>query len=117
MAYANLLEQACTDKEEVFQRLRDFICKRNGTYDYSSTGIGWTLHDAVYATDEDNCASGDYFVIYSAGEGTKEDMYFLVTWATNYINFVAYQSWDNSAHSGSTNKCTGNKWPVSPTVS
>lgn len=104
MAYANLLDAACTDKEAAFQRIRDFICKRNGTYDYSVTGIGWTLHDAVYATDEDNCTINDYFVIYSAGESTKDDLYFKCTWVSGYFKIEGYQSWDSTAHTGSTNK-------------
>lgn len=100
MAYANLVNITCTDKEEFFQRLRDFVCKRNGTYDYSSTGIGWTLHDSVYATDEDNCAINDYFVIYSPGEGGDDDLYFKIVWTTSYIKCYGYQSWDNSTHTG-----------------
>jgi hypothetical protein len=81
MAYKNLVSQNCVGfTEEVFQRIRDFICKRNGTYDYSTTGIGWTLHDSYYATDEDNCAIGDWFVIKSVGESGNEDMYYRFKW-------------------------------------
>ncbi len=104
MAYVNLVAQACADKNELFTRMRDFICKRNGTYDYSSEGIGWTLHDSSYATDEDNCAINDWYVIYSPGEGTKEDLYFKVTYISGYIKVEGYQSWDSTTHTGSTNK-------------
>lgn len=104
MSYANLVGQVCADKNEFFCRMRDFICKRNGTYDYSTTGIGWTLHDESYATDEDNCAINDWYVIYSPGEGGKDDLYFKVTWINVYIKIEGYQSWDNSANAGSTNK-------------
>ena len=104
MSYANLVNITCTDKTEFFTRMRDFICKRNGTYDYSATGIGWTLHDSSYAVDEDSPAINDWFVIYSAGEGTKDDLYFKCTWVSAYIKFEGYQSWDSTTHAGSTNK-------------
>lgn len=104
MAYVNLVNQACADKNEFFCRMRDFICKRNGTYDYSTTGIGWTLHDESYATDEDNVAINDWYVIYSAGEGGEEDLYYKVSWISAHIKIEGYQSWDNSTNAGSTNK-------------
>ena len=96
MAYANLVDQNCAGfTEEAFQRIRDFICKRNGTYDYSTTGIGWTLHDSHYATDEDNCAIGDWFVVKSVGESGDEDLYYKITWyAANNINIHGMLYWD-----------------------
>ncbi|WP_319577667.1 hypothetical protein [uncultured Desulfobacter sp.] len=104
MTYANLLNVSCVDKVEAFCRIRDFLCKRNGTYDYSLTGIGWTLHDSSYAVDEDNPAVNDWYVIYSGGESTKDDLYFKVTWISGYLKIEGYQSWDNSTHTGSSNK-------------
>lgn len=103
MAYGNLVNIACTDKTEFFCRMRDFMCKRNGTYDYSTTGIGWTLHDAVYAVDEDNPAINDYFVMYSPGESGDEDLYIKCTWISGYLKFQGYQSWDSTTHAGSSN--------------
>ena len=96
MAYVNLVNQACAGGTmEVFQRLRDFVCKRNGTYNYSATGIGWTLHDSYYATDEDNCAIGDWFVVKSVGESGDEDIYFQVKWyAANYLNINGMLYWN-----------------------
>lgn len=97
MAYANLVNQNCAGgTEEVFQRIRDFICKRNGTYDYSATGIGWTLHDSYYATDEDNCAIGDWFVIKSVGESPgKDDLYYRFKWhEVDHINIQGMLYWN-----------------------
>ena len=102
MAYKNLVNQLCADKTEVFCRMRDFICKRNGTYaDYSTDGIGWTLWDAVYAVDEDNPQLGDYFVMFSAGESGDEDLYIYVEWYSGDLKIRGYQSWDPSTHTGS----------------
>ena len=116
MSYANLTDITCTDKIEFFTRMRDFICKRNGTYDYFATGIGWTLHDFSYAVDEDNPAINDWFVIYSAGEGTKDDLYFKCTWISGYLKFEGYQSWDSTTHAGSTNKYNiANNFTISET--
>lgn len=112
MAYANLLNQSCTDKNELFCRVRDFICKRNGTYDYSSTGIGWTLHDSSYATDEDNTTLNDWFVVYSPGEGGEDDMYIQIVYLTNFIRFRFYQSWDNSTHAGANGTAAQSTWTM-----
>lgn len=97
MAYTNLINQACTNKAEFFKRMRDFICKRN---DYSPTGIGWTLHDAVYAVNENSPQLNDYFVVKSDGESGRDNMYILVKWANNYILFQGWLYWDNSTHIG-----------------
>ncbi len=104
MAYKNLLNVTCADKAEVFARFRDFICKRNGTYDYSTAGIGWTLFDSSYAVDEDNPQSGDWFVMHSVGEDGDDDLYIWFGWASNVFWLILYQSWDPTAHAGSTNK-------------
>lgn len=106
--YKNLVQITCADKIEYFCRMRDFFCQRNGTYDYSTTGIGWTLHDSSYAVDEDNPEINDWFVIYSAGESTDEDMYMLVTWVSGYIKIIGYQYWNNSTHAGVKNYNTAN---------
>ena len=100
MSYANLVSQVCTNNAEAFKRIRDFVCKRSGSYDYSSTGIGWTLHDAVYATDEDTVAFNDYFVIYSPGEDGDQDIYIKITYISGYINVHTYLYWNNSTHVG-----------------
>jgi len=109
MAYANIVQISCADKKEAFCRMRDFICKRNGTYDYSTTGIGWTLWDSSYATDQNNPAINDWFVIKSAGESTKEDLYFRFTWISGYIAIAGFQAWNPTAHTG------GNQYKASTT--
>lgn len=107
MAYANLIGIACADRIEFFNRMRDFLCKRNGTYDYSATGIGWTLHDSSYAADEDNPATNDWYVIYSPGEGGKDDLYYKITMIAADISIDFYQAWDATTHAGSTNYLAG----------
>lgn len=102
MAYANLLNMTCAGgKAEFFCRLRDFLCKRSGTYDYSTTGIGWTLHDSSYAVDENNPQLNDWFVISSPGESGREQLYFLIKWiSSTYIQIQGWLYWDNSTHVG-----------------
>ena len=106
MAYANLIKAECADKTEFFCRMRDFICKRNGTYDYSATGIGWTLHDSSYAVDENTPEIDDWYVIKSVGESGDEDLYFRVLWVSGYIRVHGFQSWDAATHAGANQYCT-----------
>ena len=113
MSYKNLVNQACANKIEYFCRMRDFICKRNGTYDYSTAGIGWTLHDSSYAVDEDNPAIGDWYVIKSVGENGNEDLYFKIEWVSTYVTMKGYLYWNNSTHAGVYNyNSTGNMYLV-----
>jgi hypothetical protein len=102
VAYKNLVNQNCVGfTEEAFQRMRDFICKRNGTYDYSTTGIGWTLHDSYYATNEDNCAIGDWFVVKSVGESGKEDLYCRFKWhEADHFSLQAMLYWNAGTDTG-----------------
>jgi len=103
MAYKNLIAEDldASSETEWFMRMRDFVCKRNGTYDYSLSGIGWTLHDAVYAADEDNVAVNDYIVVYSAGEEGVDDLYYQITLINDYITIHGWQYWDAGTHTGS----------------
>jgi len=101
MPYANLVQQPCADKSELFCRLRDFICKRAGTYDYSASGIGWTLHDASYASGNENApALNDWFVVFSPGERGNEDLFFRFVWVSGYIKIEGWLSWDSTVHTG-----------------
>jgi hypothetical protein len=102
MAYVNLTKVTCANKKEFFCRMRDFICKRNGTYDYSTTGIGWTLFDSSYAVDEDNPAVNDYFVIYSPGEDGKQDIFIKVSWILNLIRIQSCLTWNPTTHTSTT---------------
>jgi hypothetical protein len=103
--YRNLTNIACSDKQEMVARIRDFICKRNGTYDYSTTGIGWALFDSFYAVDEDNMQLNDWFVMYSPGESGDLDLYMHCKWIGTYLTIKIYQAWDPATNTGSTNKC------------
>ena len=100
MSYANLVNQASASNAETFQRIRDFVCKRNGTYDYSTDGIGWTLHDSSYAVDEDTLTANDWVVFKSVGEGGKHNLYFRLTYKATAMDLAGYLYWDNSTHAG-----------------
>jgi len=100
---ANLVSQICSGgTEEVFKRLRDFICKRSGTYDYSTTGIGWTLHDTYYLSSNENvCALNDWFVIKSTGEDGDRDLYYRIKWTSSAnLTIEGYLYWNNVSHVG-----------------
>lgn len=98
MAYRNLIGLAVSGTD-FFKALRDFLCSRNS---YSATGIGWTLHDAVYAVDENTISANDYFVIYSAGENGKEDFYFRFKFssASSLLYVSSYLYWNATTHAG-----------------
>jgi len=112
MAYANLLGVATANRAEVFKRFRDFVCRRNGSYDYSTTGIGWTLHDAVYAVSQDTISTNDYFVVKSVGEDGTQDMYFKVQYLANYIFVSGWLYWNNSTHAGIQQYGATNNWSI-----
>jgi hypothetical protein len=81
--------------------MRDFLCKRNGTFDYSATGIGWTLVDSSYAIDEDNFSINDWFVISSTGENGNERLFFKIQLAaTAGLRVFGYLNWDPVTHTG-----------------
>ena len=100
MSYANLVNQASASNAETFQRIRDFVCKRNGTYDYSASGIGWTLHDSSYAVNEDTLTANDWVVFKSVGESGKHNLYFKLTYKSSAMDLVGYLYWNNSTHAG-----------------
>lgn len=107
MAYKNLFAQSISGKADLFCRLRDFLCARNGTYDHTSDGLGYTLWDSSYATDEDNPTTGDYFVIYSPGEDGNQDIFIQFTWYdATYFRVRAYLSWNPTTHAGTTSYAT-----------
>lgn len=114
MAYQNLVAESISSRAEAFKRFRDWMCKRSGSYDYSTTGLGWTLHDSSYATDESNITAGDYYVLYSAGESGKEDLYMKVTYsATANINQITmHLYWNASTHAGVTSMTAVSNWQV-----
>lgn len=114
MAYKNLVAEAIASRAEVFKRFRDWLCQRNGSYDYSATGLGWTLHDSSYATNENSLASNDYFVAKSIGESGKEDIYIKVTYSatSGQIQVQFFQYWNNTTHAGVNGMAAVNNWTV-----
>jgi len=100
MAYVNLIGQSCINPLETFCRFRDFVCKRAGTYDYSLTGIGWTLFDSYYAVNEDTISTNDYFVIYSNGENGDNEQYIHVKKTANAFTISGYLKWNATTHTG-----------------
>jgi len=119
MAYKNLVGEAIASRAEAFKRFRDWMCKRNGSYDYSVLGLGWTLHDAVYAIDQHTITAGDYYVLYSAGESGKEDIYvkvvFSATANTNQITICQY--WNATTHVGVNVMAAVSNWTVADITS
>jgi hypothetical protein len=114
MAYKNLVAEAISSRSEVFKRFRDWVCKRNGSYDYSSTGLGWELIDSSYAVSEGSPASNDYFVAKSVGESGKEDLYIKVTYSSTsgMIQIQHFQYWDAATHVGVNGMNAVNNWQV-----
>lgn len=102
MAYNNLTNIIVESLDDYFQHIRDFMCSRNGTYDYSASGIGWTLHDSSYSVDEDTLTSGDYFVMYSSGEDGTRDIYIKIEFrgSATAMYFHGYNYWNNVTHTG-----------------
>lgn len=119
MAYKNLLNVALNASSEIewCMRMRDFVVARSSSngWDYSTTGIGWTLHDGSYASGIDAMAINDWFVVKSVGEYGHEQMYFKITLIDNYINIQGWQYWNETTHAGSgTNWTRGNSMAIGP---
>ena len=114
MSYKNLVAEAIASRAEVFKRFRDWLCKRNGSYDYSVAGLGWTLHDSSYATNENTPAANDYFVAKSVGESGKEDLYLKVIYSatSGQIQVQHFQYWNNATHAGVNGMTAVNNWQV-----
>lgn len=114
MGYKNLVAEPVASRSETFKKVRDWMCKRNGSYDYSVSGLGWTLHDSVYAVNQDTISANDYFVMYSAGESGKEDLYVKVLYSatSNFIQITIHQYWTASTHVGVNSASAANNWYV-----
>lgn len=100
MSYASLINVASASNQESFQRIRDFLGRRNGTYDYSASGIGWTLHDSSYAADEDTLTAGDWVVFTSPGENGRQALYVQFVFQATYIKMQGWLYWNHSTHAG-----------------
>lgn len=100
MSYASLINVASASNQESFQRIRDFLGKRNGTYDYSASGIGWTLHDSSYAVSGDTLTAGDWVVFTSAGESGRQALYVQFVYQATYIKMQGWLYWNSATHAG-----------------
>jgi len=116
MAYANLIAEPFSSRYEAFKIFRDWMCKRNT---YATTGLGWTLHDSVYAIDESNITAGDYFVMYSAGESGTTDIYVKVEASStaNYNRITTHLYWNATTHAGVTSMTAVSNWYVADLTS
>jgi hypothetical protein len=113
MAYANLVASSCINPLETFQKFRNFLCRRassNGSYNYSTTGIGWTLIDSFYATNEYTVATNDWFVVYSPGEDGLRDLYYKVTLLAGSFTITGYLYWNAVTHVGTQPYGAANTW-------
>ena len=101
MNCASLINVACANNQEAFQRLRDFLCKRNGTYDYSASGIGWTLHDSFYAIDQHTLSNNDWVVLSSPGENGRQALYVQLKYSSSGgIALQGWLYWNAATHAG-----------------
>lgn len=116
MAYKNLIGITTSNRADVFKHFRDFVCARNGSYDYSLTGIGWTLFDSNYAVDEHTISLGDWFVIYSPGENGQEDLYFKISNIANYIKIEGFLYWNAATNAGVQQYNTASNWYILDTA-
>lgn len=98
MAYRNLVNLLASGPD-FFKSLRDFLCSRGS---YAATGLGWTLHDYYYAVDEDTISANDWFVVYSAGEDGKRDMYFRFKYSSpaSLLYVTSWLYWNASTNTG-----------------
>lgn len=114
MPRKNLVAEAIATRAEVFKRFRDWVCARNGSYNYTTTGQGWTYHDSSYAVSQDTISNNDYFVIRSTGESGKDDIYMKVTYSAtaNMIQVQMCQYWNSTTHVGVNLMTAANNWQV-----
>lgn len=98
--YRNLIGVYPVSKSDLITKIRDFICKLDANNNYSVIGIGWEVHDASYAADENNLMMGDWFVIKSTSSDGM-DLYFRIEYAdSNYLTVLGFQSWNADTHTG-----------------
>jgi len=110
MAYKNLVAEPFTSRFIAFKIFRDWMCKRNA---YSTLGLGWTLYDYFYSSgNEDTITSGDYIVIYSAGESGTTDIYIKIEASStaNYNRITTHLYWNAATHAGVTSMTAVSNW-------
>lgn len=100
--YKVLANVECSSKPILFCVLRDFICKRSSilTHDFSNTGIGYTLIDSFYDSNEFDPVIDDWYVIKSVNEKGLST-YFKVTYQnTDYLSVIGFRYWNAETHNG-----------------
>lgn len=124
MAQKNLINVSCASITEVFRHIKDFIGARSGIADYSTAGLGWTVHDSSYAGgNEDAPATDDWVVFKSSGENGKRSLYIRLLFSTLANGIVRHSSglywnastnaWVSGLYSGQNVNCgptTGSGW-------
>lgn len=101
MAYKNLINVPCASIQQVFRHVKDWLGSRNGIANYSSSGLGWTVHDSFFATNADTVAVNDWVVFRSAGENGKQDLYYYMLFSTLANSILRTQAglyWDTSTN-------------------
>lgn len=101
MAYKNLINVSGLSESQVWRHLCDWLTSRNGIADYSTLGLGWTLHDSSYANNADTPTVGDWVVLYSSGEDGKQDLYIRLLYSTVANSIVRINSglyWNSSTN-------------------
>ena len=111
MSDKNIVNISTGNKFVAFGHLFNFLCARDhGIYNYSATGVGWTLHDSVFAVSEDSPANGDYVVVKSVGSSGLEDLYYKIELSANYIKITGWLYWNNTTHTGVIQYNTSSNW-------
>lgn len=101
MAYKNLVNVASLSESTVWRHIKDWLTSRNGIADYSTAGLGWTLHDSSFAVNADTPTAGDWVVLYSPGENGKQDLYIRLLYsslANSIVRINAGLYWNASTN-------------------
>lgn len=100
--YKNLVNVSCASTTEVFRHIKDFLTSRNGISNYSTTGLGWTLHDSYFAgSDQDAPAVDDWVVVSSVGENGKQALFYRMLFSSignGIIQCMAGLYWNASTN-------------------
>ncbi len=120
MAYKNLVNVSCASTKEVFRHLKDWLTKRSGIADYSTAGLGLTVHDYYYAGgNQDAPAEGDWIVFRSAGENGKRSLVFRLLFsslANGIVRVAAGLSWNATTNAWVVGMYSGQDVPNGPTT-
>lgn len=99
--YKNLISVTCASAVEVYRHVLDFITARNGIADYSTSGLGWILHDSRFSVNRDSPTVDDWAVITSPGENGRQALYYRLLYSTlanSIIRTRAGLSWNATSN-------------------